>query len=74
MLSNDVSHFWWDFMGRKHASLVVRKHLENRWRLKEPLDIKHEGNLFFIRIDSKEVRCNIFYSGPIFIFGPIVVL
>lgn len=49
------------FIGKRLAYPMVRKHLENKWKLGEPLIMKHERNFFFIKIESEEIR----RTGPI---------
>lgn len=62
------------FVGRWYAFPTVRKHLESNWKLRKSLDIKLDGNLFFIKIESEEERRSIFEAGPIFIFEGIFVI
>lgn len=44
------------FVGRRLAFPSVKKHLESRWKLKNSLDIKLEINMFYIKLESKELR------------------
>lgn len=62
------------FIGKSLAYPILRKHLENRWKLREPLVMKLERNFFFIMIESEEVKRSILESGPIFILWRIFVL
>lgn len=62
------------FVSKRHSFPTVRKFLENRWRLREPLDIKLEGSLFFIRIELEVERNKILEAKPLFIFGQIFIL
>lgn len=62
------------FVSKRHIFWTVRRFLENRWHLKEPLDMKLKGSLFFIKLASVEKRNKILESGPISIFGRIFVL
>lgn len=61
-------------MGRKLAFPSVKKHLESRWKLKNPLEIKLEKNMFYIKIEAEELRRSILDAGLVFILGRIFVL
>lgn len=62
------------FIGKKLAYPTVRKHLENKWKFKDPLDLKLENNFFYTKIESEETKRDILEASPIFILGRILVL
>lgn len=52
----------------------MKKHLENRWGLKEPLEMWLDRNLFYIKIGSDELKERIMDGGPVFILGRVFVI
>lgn len=62
------------FVGRRLSFPTVKKHLENRWGSKEPLEMWLDKNLFYIKTGSEELKERILDGGPIFIHGTISVI
>lgn len=61
------------FVGKRVAYPTVKKFLEAKWKIKN-LDIKLQKGLFYIKIDSDDVRASILEAGPVFILGRIFVI
>lgn len=44
------------FIEKRLGFPMVKKHLENRWALKEPLEMLLDRNLFYMRFNSEEMK------------------
>lgn len=62
------------FVGKKLGFPTVKKHLESRWGLREPLEMWLDQNLFYIKTGNDKLKERILNGGPIFIMGRVFVI
>lgn len=62
------------FVSRRLGFPTVKKHLENRWAIKEPLEMWLDRNLFYLKINNEELKERILDGGLVFILGVIIVI
>lgn len=72
--SNWNSYIVGFFLGRRHAFPTVRRLLQNKWKLKEPLSITLDKDFFYLKVEDEDDKRKIIDSKPIFLLGRAFLL